>query len=134
MQDLTDIYYFVQVVELGSFTAASKALGVAKSQLSFRVARLEASPGVRLSRRGSSRPPLPANRNLRPTEPIASYTSTAMPAVRATSAAIRPAGPPPMTASRGVAGVDIRPWSHGHAPERSPHTESWRDDDSLNCS
>ena len=37
MQDLNDIYYFVQVVELGSFTAASKALGVAKSQLSFRV-------------------------------------------------------------------------------------------------
>lgn len=55
MQDLTDIYYFVQVVELGSFTDASKALGVAKSQLSFRVARLEASLGVRLIQRTTRR-------------------------------------------------------------------------------
>ncbi len=55
MQDLTDIYYFVQVVELGSFTAASKALGVAKSQLSFRVARLETSLGVRLIQRTTRR-------------------------------------------------------------------------------
>lgn len=55
MQDLNDIYYFVQVVELGSFTAASKALGVAKSQLSFRVARLEASLGVRLIQRTTRR-------------------------------------------------------------------------------
>ena len=55
MQDLTDIYYFVQVVELGSFTAASKALGVAKSQLSFRVARLEGSLGVRLIQRTTRR-------------------------------------------------------------------------------
>jgi len=55
VQDLNDIYYFVQVVELGSFTAASKALGVAKSQLSFRVARLEASLGVRLIQRTTRR-------------------------------------------------------------------------------
>ncbi|HEY0198420.1 MAG TPA: LysR substrate-binding domain-containing protein [Rhodanobacter sp.] len=55
MQDLNDIYYFVQVVELGSFTAASKSLGVAKSQLSFRVARLEASLGVRLIQRTTRR-------------------------------------------------------------------------------
>ncbi|MBN8713547.1 MAG: LysR family transcriptional regulator [Xanthomonadales bacterium] len=55
MQDLTDIHYFVQVVELGSFTAASKALGVAKSQLSFRVARLEAGLGVRLIQRTTRR-------------------------------------------------------------------------------
>ena len=55
MQDLTDIYYFVQVVELGSFTAASKSLGVAKSQLSFRVARLESSLGVRLIQRTTRR-------------------------------------------------------------------------------
>jgi len=55
MQDLTDIYYFVQVVELGSFTAASKALGVAKSQLSFRVARLERNLGVRLIQRTTRR-------------------------------------------------------------------------------
>lgn len=55
MQDLNDIYYFVQVVELGSFTAASKALGVAKSQLSFRVARLEDNLGVRLIQRTTRR-------------------------------------------------------------------------------
>jgi DNA-binding transcriptional LysR family regulator len=55
VQDLNDIYYFVQVVELGSFTAASKSLGVAKSQLSFRVARLEASLGVRLIQRTTRR-------------------------------------------------------------------------------
>jgi len=55
MQDLNDIYYFVQVVELGTFTAASKALGVAKSQLSFRVARLEANLGVRLIQRTTRR-------------------------------------------------------------------------------
>lgn len=55
MQDLNDIHYFVQVVELGSFTAASKTLGVAKSQLSFRVARLEASLGVRLIQRTTRR-------------------------------------------------------------------------------
>jgi DNA-binding transcriptional LysR family regulator len=55
VQDLNDIDYFVQVVELGSFTAASKALGVAKSQLSFRVARLEASLGVRLIQRTTRR-------------------------------------------------------------------------------
>ncbi len=55
MQDLTDIFYFVQVVELGSFTAASQSLGVAKSQLSFRVARLEASLDVRLIQRTTRR-------------------------------------------------------------------------------
>lgn len=55
MQDLDDIRYFVQVVELGSFTAASKALGVAKSQLSTRMARLETNLGVRLIQRTTRR-------------------------------------------------------------------------------
>jgi DNA-binding transcriptional LysR family regulator len=55
MQDLNDIHCFVQVVELGTFTAASRALGVAKSQLSFRVARLEANLGVRLIQRTTRR-------------------------------------------------------------------------------
>lgn len=55
MQDLNDIYYFVQVVELGTFTAASKALGLAKSQLSFRIARLEQNLGVRLIQRTTRR-------------------------------------------------------------------------------
>jgi DNA-binding transcriptional LysR family regulator len=55
MQDLNDIHYFVQVVESGTFTAASKALGVAKSQLSFRIARLEENLGVRLIQRTTRR-------------------------------------------------------------------------------
>ena len=45
-------------------------------------------------------PPFPASRNLRPTDGIASYRSTRTPAWLSTSAAIRPAGPPPMTATR----------------------------------
>ncbi|WP_126539205.1 LysR substrate-binding domain-containing protein [Aerosticca soli] len=55
VQDLNDIYYFVRVVELGTFTAASKALGVAKSQLSFRIARLEEDLGIRLIQRTTRR-------------------------------------------------------------------------------
>ncbi|MEV8521372.1 LysR substrate-binding domain-containing protein [Dyella marensis] len=55
MQDLNDILYFVQVVEHGSFTGASRALGMAKSQLSFRVARLEEHLGVRLIQRTTRR-------------------------------------------------------------------------------
>src|SRR3546814_20722094 len=43
-------------------------------------------------------PPLPAIRNLRPTEPLASNTSTSTPPARATSDAISPAGLPPTTA------------------------------------
>ncbi len=53
MPDLNDIFHFVQVVEHGNFTAASKALGVAKSQLSFRIARLEEGLGVRLIQRNT---------------------------------------------------------------------------------
>mmetsp|Transcript_116494 Transcript_116494/g.323857 ORF Transcript_116494/g.323857 Transcript_116494/m.323857 type:complete len:307 (+) Transcript_116494:327-1247(+) len=44
-------------------------------------------------------PPLPASRNLRPTLGLASNTVTAWPAAASTSAAIRPAGPPPMMAT-----------------------------------
>ena len=45
-------------------------------------------------------PPFPASRNLRPTDGIASYRSTCTPPAPSTSAAIRPAGPPPMMATR----------------------------------
>ncbi|MNT15652.1 hypothetical protein D3C72_1507170 [compost metagenome] len=45
-------------------------------------------------------PPTPARRNFRPTEGIPSYRSTLIPAWLNTSAAIRPAGPPPMMATR----------------------------------
>jgi len=43
-------------------------------------------------------PDLPASRNFRPKVGIASYTVTAWPAAERTSAAISPAGPPPMIA------------------------------------
>ena len=39
----------------------------------------------------------PASKNFRPTEGMCSYTVTATPAFASTSAAIRPAGPPPTT-------------------------------------
>jgi DNA-binding transcriptional LysR family regulator len=55
VQDLNDIFYFAQVVEHGGFTAASQVLGVAKSLLSFRVARLEKTLGVRLIQRTTRR-------------------------------------------------------------------------------
>lgn len=51
MQDLNDMLYFAQVVERGSFAAAGRALGLPKSRLSRRVARLEAQLGVRLLQR-----------------------------------------------------------------------------------
>lgn len=51
MQDLNDMLYFAEVVERGSFAAASRALGVPKSRLSRRIAQLEAQLGVRLLQR-----------------------------------------------------------------------------------
>lgn len=41
MQDLNDLYYFVQACEYGGFAPASRALGIPKSKLSRRVAGLE---------------------------------------------------------------------------------------------
>jgi DNA-binding transcriptional LysR family regulator len=53
MQDLNDLYFFVQVVDKKGFTAASRALGVPKSSLSRRVMELEARLGTRLVQRTS---------------------------------------------------------------------------------
>ena len=58
------------------------------------------SASVRLS------PPRPASRNLRPADGIASYRSTSAPPCTSASAAIRPAGPPPMMATC-CAGADM---------------------------
>jgi DNA-binding transcriptional LysR family regulator len=55
MLDLNDFYYFVQVVDRGGFTAASRTLRVPKSTLSHRVQELEANLGVRLLHRTSRR-------------------------------------------------------------------------------
>uniref|UniRef100_E1T9Q8 Transcriptional regulator, LysR family n=1 Tax=Burkholderia sp. (strain CCGE1003) TaxID=640512 RepID=E1T9Q8_BURSG len=51
MLDLNDIYYFVQVIEHKSITAAARALALPKSTISYRVAQLEAELGVRLINR-----------------------------------------------------------------------------------
>jgi DNA-binding transcriptional LysR family regulator len=55
MLDLNDLYYFVQVVDRGGFTAAGRALGIPKSTLSHRLQQLEQSLGVRLLNRTSRR-------------------------------------------------------------------------------
>src|SRR5690606_34192385 len=51
MQNLNDMLYFAEVVDQGSFAAAGRALGLPKSRLSRRIARLEAELGVRLLQR-----------------------------------------------------------------------------------
>ncbi|MCC5812677.1 MAG: LysR family transcriptional regulator [Ectothiorhodospiraceae bacterium] len=53
MLNLNDLQVFVQVVDHGGFTAASRRLGVPKSTLSKRVKELEKRAGVRLIHRTS---------------------------------------------------------------------------------
>lgn len=53
MLDLKDVYFFVQVVDRGGFTAAGETLQLPKSTLSHRVKELEAMLGVRLINRTS---------------------------------------------------------------------------------
>jgi len=53
MQDLNDLFYFVNVVECGGFTSAGRHLGMPKSKLSRRIAGLEERLGVRLIQRTS---------------------------------------------------------------------------------
>jgi DNA-binding transcriptional LysR family regulator len=55
MQDLNNIYYFAKIVEHGGLSAASEALGIAKSVLSHHLARLEAELGVCLMQRTTRR-------------------------------------------------------------------------------
>jgi DNA-binding transcriptional LysR family regulator len=55
MQDLNDLYYYVQVVEHGGFAQAGRALGIPKSKLSRRIAMLEQRLGVRLIQRSTRR-------------------------------------------------------------------------------
>lgn len=50
-RDLNDVAVFVQVAQLGSFTAAGKALGLPTSTVSRRVARLEDALSARLIHR-----------------------------------------------------------------------------------
>lgn len=53
MQDLNDLYFFVQVVDHAGFAAASRALGIPKSKLSRRIQELEERLGVRLLQRST---------------------------------------------------------------------------------
>jgi len=53
MEDLNDLYLFVQVVDHHGFAAAGRALGMPKSKLSRRIAQLEERLGVRLIQRST---------------------------------------------------------------------------------
>lgn len=53
MQDLNDLYYFVQIADHGGFAPAGRALGLPKSKLSRRIAVLESRLGVRLIQRST---------------------------------------------------------------------------------
>ncbi|MGH8788217.1 MAG: LysR family transcriptional regulator [Cupriavidus necator] len=55
MQDLNDLYFFVQVVDHGGFAPAARALNSPKSKLSRRIALLEERLGVRLIQRSTRR-------------------------------------------------------------------------------
>jgi DNA-binding transcriptional LysR family regulator len=55
MQDLNDLYYFVQVVDHDGFAAAERVTGIQKSKLSRRIRQLEDRLGVRLLNRSSRR-------------------------------------------------------------------------------
>jgi DNA-binding transcriptional LysR family regulator len=55
MQDLNDLFFFVQVVDHGGFAPAARAIGVPKSRLSRRVILLERRLGVRLIQRSTRR-------------------------------------------------------------------------------
>ncbi len=53
MQDLNDLYYFVQAVDHGGFAPAGRAIGQPKSKLSRRIALLEERLAVRLIQRST---------------------------------------------------------------------------------
>jgi DNA-binding transcriptional LysR family regulator len=55
VRDLNNLYFFANVVDFGSFSAAAKALGLQTSKLSRRVAALETELGVRLINRTTRR-------------------------------------------------------------------------------
>ncbi len=48
MQDLNDLYFYVQIVDNSGLAPAGRVLGVPKSTLSRRLAALEERLGVRL--------------------------------------------------------------------------------------
>jgi DNA-binding transcriptional LysR family regulator len=54
-KDLNNLYFFAQVADFGSYTAAAEALGIQTSKLSRRVGALETELGVRLLNRTTRR-------------------------------------------------------------------------------
>jgi DNA-binding transcriptional LysR family regulator len=55
MQDLNDLYFFVQVVDENGFASAARKLGIPRSKLSRRIGLLEERLGVRLIYRSTRR-------------------------------------------------------------------------------
>jgi DNA-binding transcriptional LysR family regulator len=55
MQDLNDLYFFVQVVDENGFASAARKLGIPRSKLSRRIGLLEERLGVRLIHRSTRR-------------------------------------------------------------------------------
>lgn len=55
MQDLNDLFLYVQVVDHGGFAPAGRALGIPKSRLSRRIGALESRLGIRLLQRSTRR-------------------------------------------------------------------------------
>ena len=55
MQDLNDLYLFVQAVDHGGFAPAARALGLQKSKVSRRIGLLEDRLGIRLIQRSTRR-------------------------------------------------------------------------------
>lgn len=53
MQDLNDLFYFVQVVDHSGYASAARALGMPRSKLSRRIIELEERLGVRLLQRST---------------------------------------------------------------------------------
>ncbi|OOF41871.1 hypothetical protein BKK49_03930 [Rodentibacter rarus] len=51
--DLNDLYLFVQVVDAGSFSEASRRLSIPKTTISRRIAKLEKILGVALIQRNT---------------------------------------------------------------------------------
>src|SRR5436305_14106907 len=83
MSDFDDILAFTRVVELESYTKAARRLGISKSMVSRRVARLEAKLGTRLLVRST--------RGLTPTEAgrvFAARTSRALADLEEAEAAV----------------------------------------------
>ena len=104
--DLQDVTAFLAVVDTGSFTAAAGRLGLAKSNVSRRVARLEDRLGARLLER--------TTRRQRLTEVGASYHALVTGAVQQLA-----------EAARSVSELQGEPRGHLRVTAPSTGTRAW---------